>query len=85
MALAIWMQNAIEFTPPQKGFYEHQVYVPCYGCYGPIFPKKNGISEKPYLHATYYILPGPVFDVDSEFEIRISIWCLYHVLSLNFR
>jgi hypothetical protein len=36
--LQYWMQNAIEFTPPQRD-YEHQVYVPCYGCYGQYFQK----------------------------------------------
>ena len=35
---------------------------------------------KPYLDVTYYTSPGPIFHVDSESEVIISILDLCHVL-----
>ena len=40
----------------------------------PILPKMALV--KPYPNATYDMSPRPIFDIDSEFEARISIFCL---------
>ena len=35
---------------------------------------------KPYLDVTYYTSPGPIFYVDSEYDVRNQIWDLCQVL-----
>ena len=35
---------------------------------------------KPYPDVTYYTSPGPIFHVDSEYEVRNQIWDLCQVL-----
>ena len=43
-----------------------------------ILPKME--SMKPYPDVMYYTSPGPIFNVDSEYEVRNQIWDLCWVL-----
>ena len=47
----------------------------------PILPKIE--SLKPYPDIMYYTSPGPIFHVDSEYEVRNQILDLCHVLSAD--
>ena len=35
---------------------------------------------KPHQNMTYYTLPGPVFYIDSWFEVKIPTFCLWHLI-----
>ena len=43
-----------------------------------ILPKIE--SMKPYPDVTYYTSPGPIFHVDSEYEVQNQILDVCHVL-----
>jgi hypothetical protein len=63
-----WVQNAIEFTPPQRD-YEYLICVPCYGYYGQYF--QNSISETLSACNILYIT-------------RTSFWCRFRISNQNF-